>query len=225
MKEYQINYPIEVVRISRLPDLYAVGGDLSVDSLLHAYKNGYFPCFSHWPPMWWKPLERGVLFPDKFHVSKSLQRTIHSGKYQLKINTSFKKVMQHCARTNKKNEYEIWITPEMIEAYCQLFDEGYAHSFETWKENQLVGGLYGIALGKLFVGESMFSLQTDASKFALFHLCRILLENNFLIIDCQWITSHLQSLGAEVISRRHYRYWLTKALKTKDLKTNFYSVD
>lgn len=189
---------------SASPDgLLAAGGDLSSERLLAAYQRGIFPWYNPGQPiLWWSPNPRAVLYPHKLKVSRSLAKTLRRGHFQIRFDTCFRDVMLGCAapRVQYPNS-GTWITDDMVMAYCRLFDLGYAHSVETWQDNQLVGGLYGVAYGGVFFGESMFSRATDASKTALVALVNKLRAWNFALIDCQLPTAHLNSLGAEAIAR------------------------
>lgn len=192
--------------------LLAIGGDLSPGRILQAYKSGIFPWFEPGNPvLWWSPNPRLVLKPQNFKMSRSLEKTL--GKpWRYSINQAFASVIEACASTGDRQN-ETWITPEMISAYCRLHTMGYAHSVEVWLDEELAGGLYGISLGKAFFGESMFHRRRDASKLALHYLCQHLQEAEFHFIDCQIPTGHLQSLGAEIISRKAFLYALNLALK------------
>ncbi len=187
------------------PDgLLAVGGDLSQQRLITAYTNGIFPWYSEGQPvLWWSPNPRAVLFPDKLKISRSLDKTLRNKSHEIKFDTVFEQVISACAAP-RQNTDGTWITADMINAYCHLFESGIAHSVETWRDGQLVGGLYGLAIGKVFFGESMFSTEKDASKIAFVHLVRRLMHNGFNLIDCQLHSTHLASLGAEDISRREF---------------------
>jgi leucyl/phenylalanyl-tRNA--protein transferase len=188
------------------PDgLLAVGGDLSVDRLLLAYSNGIFPWYSENEPLlWWSLDPRLIIRPGEMKVSKSLKRTLKSGKFEVRTDTNFREVMLHCAETPRKGQDGTWIQDEMVDAYTYLHELGIAHSFETYLDGDLVGGLYGIAIGKAFFGESMFHTVTDASKVAFYHLHRFLEEHGFKLIDCQQETNHLMSLGAYTIPRSEF---------------------
>ena len=197
------------------PDgLLAVGGDLRPERLLEAYRHGIFPWYSDDQPiLWWSPDPRTVLFPDKLHISRSLKRSLRPGIFTVTLDTCFNDVMQHCA--GPRPQYPdggTWITAEMLEAYTRLHELGYAHSVETWKERQLVGGLYGVALGGAFFAESMFTHVPDASKVALVSLVRQLQAWEFRIIDCQQASPHVMRFGAEEIPRRDFLDRLTAAL-------------
>ncbi len=184
--------------------LLAAGGDLSPQRLLEAYSKGIFPWFNEGEPiLWWSPNPRMVLFPDELNISRSLRKTLKKEHYQIRTDCSFAQVMQACAAT-RKGQAGTWIHPEMITAYTALHEMGLAHSIETWIDGMLVGGLYGVSLGKVFFGESMFSLVPDASKIAFVHLVKQLQTWNFGLIDCQVRTNHLASLGAREISRMEF---------------------
>ncbi len=195
------------------PDgLLAVGGDLSPCRLIEAYANGIFPWFSNEDPyLWWSPDPRMVLLPEQFKCSKSLSRMIRSGKFEIKIDAHFERVMRSCAEITRKDQDGTWITEEMIEAYTQLHLSGIAHSFEAYYQNVLVGGLYGISLGKAFFGESMFATMRDASKVCFAHLVSFALEHEFLFIDAQQETAHLAFLGAAPITRKDFLLLLEKS--------------
>ena len=201
------------------PDgLLAVGGDLSPQRLLMAYRMGIFPWYGEDTPiLWWSPNPRLVLFPDELKVSKSLQRVIRRGVFQSTVNLAFERVIKSCAEDRRGDDAGTWLVPEMIEAYCRLYELGYAHSVESWHQGRLVGGLYGIALGRVFYGESMFTLKTDASKVALVHLVRVLQTLRFDLIDCQVTTRHLKSLGAREIPRQDFLTALAAACEGQDL--------
>lgn len=182
--------------------LLAVGGDLSVERLLLAYKSGIFPWFNEDSLiLWWSPDPRMVLFPNKIKISKSMRKVLRSNRFRLTKNTCFETVIEQCAEMPRYGQDGTWITAQMKEAYIDLHKEGYAKSYEVWEEDTLVGGLYGIDLGHIFCGESMFSTADNASKFAFIRLAQELEDNNYELIDCQVHTEHLESLGAEEISR------------------------
>ncbi len=199
-----VSFP-SVIQALRSPNgLLAAGGDLSVARLLEAYRHGIFPWFSKGEPvLWWSPDPRMVLFPRELKVSHSLRKTLRKRHYEVRIDTSFEQVMRACAAP-REGHSGTWIHEEMIAAYSELHHMGHAHSVETWMDGELAGGLYGIALGRMFYGESMFSRKTDASKIALAHLCAQLARWNFGMIDCQMNTPHLSSLGAREIPRKEF---------------------
>ena len=185
--------------------LLAFGGDLSPQRLIVAYANGIFPWYSENEPLlWWSLDPRLIIRPGEMRVSKSLRHTLKIGKLKVKIDTNFREVMLHCAETPRKDQDGTWIQDEMIDAYTHLHELGIAHSFETYQNGELVGGLYGIAIGQVFFGESMFHTVTDASKVAFYHLHQFLQEKSFKLIDCQQETHHLMSLGAYTIPRKDF---------------------
>ncbi|MCB0453475.1 MAG: leucyl/phenylalanyl-tRNA--protein transferase [Aequorivita sp.] len=184
--------------------LLAIGGDLLVERLLLAYNSGIFPWFEDDQPiLWWSPDPRMVLFPEKFKVSKSLRKKIKSEKFRITFNQNFAEVIKNCATVLRKGQTGTWITQEMQQAYIALRSAGHAVSIEVWEDEKLVGGLYGIDLPKkkVFCGESMFSLVSDASKVAFYHLSEYVKTKNYKFIDCQIYNEHLESLGAEEIGR------------------------
>ena len=195
--------------------LLAVGGDLSSERLLVAYRRGIFPWYGPGQPiLWWSPDPRAVLFPEKLKVSRSLHKTLKRGHLRVSFDTCFRAVMQACAAPREQYpDGGTWITTDMVNAYCALHDLGLAHSIEIWKDRQLVGGLYGVALGGVFFGESMFSQETDASKVALVALVSKLREWKFALVDCQLPSAHLTSLGAQAMPRRVFLAELEQALR------------
>jgi len=198
--------------------LLAVGGDLHPDRLLLAYKSGIFPWYSDEDPiLWWSPDPRLVLYPKELKVSRSLARTMRKDRFKITMDSHFKQVIESCAQTRSRIGEGTWITKEMIEAYCRLHELGYAHSVETWCEGQIVGGLYGVSLGRCYFGESMFSTVSDASKVALVHLRNFLNNQDFNMIDCQVPTDHLVSMGAREISRHDFLRQLDQSLKYPSL--------
>jgi leucyl/phenylalanyl-tRNA---protein transferase len=197
------------------PDgLLALGGDLSQERLLLAYASGIFPWYSEGEPiLWWSPDPRLVLIPGRFRISRSLRQKIRRQDFEVKWDTAFTKVLDHCAGGERAATEGTWLTKEMKAAYTRLHRSGYAHSVETYFEGELAGGLYGVSLGRAFFGESMFHLRTDASKIALYHLVMKARESRFLFIDSQVETGHMVSLGAERIPRGQYLKMLEKALE------------
>jgi len=185
------------------PDgLLAIGGDLSTERLLLAYQNGIFPWYSEGDPiLWYTPHERCVIFPDRINMSKSMQKVIKMGAFSLTENQSFAEVIVNCAVTPRIGQDGTWITTEMQNAYLTLHKKGIAQSIEVWRENELVGGLYGVLIGQVFCGESMFSRASNASKMALIYLAQ---RPHLQLIDCQLPNEHLLSMGAEMISRQEY---------------------
>ena len=185
--------------------LLAVGGDLSSQRLLLAYENGIFPWYNESDPiLWWSPDPRCVLFPEKFKLTKSLKALINRNIFEVRFNTRFTEVINKCASTKRPDQPGTWISPEIKQSYIILHELGYAHSVETYQNEQLVGGLYGVAIGKAFFGESMFHTVSNASKVAFYYLIERLKELGFEIIDNQMTTPHLLSLGAEEISRERF---------------------
>ena len=188
--------------------LVAVGGDLSIDRLLLAYSNGFFPWFSfrdQEEPLWFCPLQRFVIFPNEIHVSHSMKQLLKKNPYQITINKDFEGVMRGCATAQNRNELEgAWLGPNIIKAYTELYRQGFAASVEVWEGSQLVGGLYGVTLGRAFFGESMFSLVPNASKLALIFLARMLEAHGGRVIDCQFETPHLRTMGGRFIPYEEY---------------------
>lgn len=198
--------------------LIAIGGDLSATRLLSAYKQGIFPWFSEAEPvMWWSPSPRMVLFPDELKISNSLKKTLKKQPFEVRFNSSFSAVMTACSNTLRLDENNnpagTWITNKMIAAYCELNRLGYAISMESWTDNQLVGGCYGIKIGRMFYGESMFHHVTDASKVAFTHLVKYLNEQGVGMIDCQMKTPLLASFGGREIPRDEFMQQLLKLIK------------
>lgn len=183
--------------------LLAVGGDLSEERLLLAYRSGIFPWFEDDLPLWWCPDPRFVLLPHDLKLSKSMQQVLRNNQFEFKINSCFEAVINNCK--NAKRDHEgTWITDEVENAYINLYKKGYTCSAEAWQNNRLVGGLYGVKLGKVFFGESMFSLVSNASKFAFINYVQRLIKEDIKLIDCQLYTNHLASLGAKMISRNNF---------------------
>ncbi len=189
--------------------IVAIGGDLSVERLILAYKSGIFPWFEEGSPiLWWSPDPRMVLFPDKLKISKSLKSFLKKEYFTVTFNTNFKEVIKSCATIKRKGQKGTWITQQMIEAYCKLNDLGYAKSVEVWKDNELVGGLYGVNIGSVFCGESMFSKVSNASKVGFVALVNKLKQEKYKLIDCQIYTQYLASFGAEEIPREVFLSYL-----------------
>jgi leucyl/phenylalanyl-tRNA--protein transferase len=185
--------------------LLAIGGDLSVQRLVRAYSAGIFPWYNpNEPILWWCPDPRAVLAPDGFHVSHSLAKAIPRADYAVTLDSDFASVLDGCSGSRRGSSHGTWLGPDMKQAYRELHAHGYAHSVEVWREGQLIGGLYGIAIGAAFFGESMFSHASDASKLALYWLCRQLQAWRFGLIDCQIASAHLKTLGAVDISRERF---------------------
>lgn len=185
--------------------LLAIGGDLSPQRLLAAYRHGIFPWFSTGQPiLWWSPAPRMVLYPQELNISRSMRKRLKQQDYEVRYNTAFREVMQACAETVRPDQDGTWITGPMIEAYATLQELGHALSAETWIDGQLAGGLYGVRIGRMFFGESMFHRVSNASKIAFIHLVQELQRQGCGLIDCQMHTSHLASLGAREISRSEF---------------------
>jgi leucyl/phenylalanyl-tRNA--protein transferase len=193
--------------------LLCAGGDLSPGRILEAYSQGIFPWFSEGDPiLWWSPDPRMVLFPEELRVSRSLRKSVARGLYEVRVDTAFRVVMQACAEP-RAGQGGTWIMPEMVAAYARLHELGFAHSVESWRDEELVGGLYGVALGKVFFGESMFARAPDASKVALVHLVERLRAADYRVIDCQQATAHLASLGAREIPRAAFAQLLRESIQ------------
>lgn len=185
--------------------ILAIGGDLSPERLILAYQNGIFPWFNDDEPiLWWCPEERMVLFFEDLKISKSMRSIINQKKFNVTFNTAFKEVITNCKKANRKDQQGTWITDEMVAAYCKLNELGIAKSVEVWQNNELVGGLYGIDLGHVFCGESMFSKVSNASKVAFIHLAKQLEHANYQLLDCQVYNEHLESLGCVEIDREEF---------------------
>lgn len=200
-------------RLASDEGLLAYGGDLSPNRLLTAYRKGIFPWYNPGDPiLWWSPNPRLLLYPEKFRLRKSFRRVLRSGKFSVTFDKAFEAVIKACADVPRKGQGHTWIVPEMQEAYIQLHHEGFAHSVEVYKEGELVGGLYGVAIGKAFIGESMFSLVPDASKVAFKVLSDVLGAKGYDFIDCQMKTDHMVGLGAEEVDRDRYLDELEEAL-------------
>jgi leucyl/phenylalanyl-tRNA--protein transferase len=189
-----------------LPDgLLAIGGDLGTERLLLAYQKGIFPWYNEDEiPQWWSPDPRFVLFPAELKVSKSMQQLIKKKKFEFRVDTAFEEVIHNCRKIKRRGMDGTWISEEVAQAYTQLHHIGYAHSAEAWHEGKLVGGLYGVKLGKVFFGESMFSKESNASKFAFINWVLALKGQGIALIDCQVHTAHLESLGAKMIPRAKF---------------------
>jgi leucyl/phenylalanyl-tRNA--protein transferase len=194
--------------------LLAVGGDLCPERLIEAYHHGIFPWYEEpQPVLWWTPDPRSVLFPDRLHISRSLRRTLRRDRFRLTVDRAFERVMRMCAQL-RGDGLGTWIGDDMLAAYCDLHHIGHAHSIEVWNvDNTLVGGLYGVALGRVFFGESMFSEENDASKVALVALVDIARRGQFELIDCQVESEHLNSLGACSISRLDFEQRLVQTTR------------
>jgi len=211
-------YRFPPVELADKDGLLAYGGDLSPERLLVAYRHGIFPWFNEGQPiLWWSPDPRAVLFPQQLHLSKSLRKTIRSGRFRVSLDNRFEDVINACARVRNTPEGPgTWITTEMIDAYVELHRRGYAHSVEVWHDGTLVGGLYGLSLGLAFFGESMFSIETDASKVGFAKLCEHLVKWKFDFVDCQVSSEHLTRLGAVQIPRSEFIERLHRAIEHPD---------
>jgi leucyl/phenylalanyl-tRNA--protein transferase len=199
--------------------LLAVGGDLSLERLLSAYRHGIFPWFLEGEPiLWWSPDPRLVLFPNEFKVSRSLKKSINRSLFDITIDRVFRRVITECAVTRIEQKEPTWIVGDMIDAYCRLHESGFAHSVEVWQDGALVGGLYGVSLGKCFFGESMFTVVSNASKVAFAWLVEFLKSHAFHMIDCQVTTRHLISMGAREIPRDRFLTLLQASLKERTMK-------
>jgi leucyl/phenylalanyl-tRNA--protein transferase len=203
LSDYSYSFPNP--RFASDEGLLAYGGDLSSTRILTAYRNGIFPWYSEGDPiLWWSPDPRLVLYPERFKVRKSFRRVLRSGRFTVTFDHRFADVIRYCATVPREGQNGSWIVPQMQEAYIRLHEEGYAHSVEVYKEGELVGGLYGLSMGKAFFGESMFSLVPDASKVAFKALSDVLAQRGYDFIDCQMRTDHMVGLGAIEIPRAQF---------------------
>ena len=213
-----INFPDTSLALDDPNGLLAAGGDLSCERLLAAYAQGIFPWFSdNQPVLWWTPSPRLVLFPEKLQINRSTRKFANKRPFTFSVDTAFNKVIYECAHVQRNGE-GTWITDEVRTAYCKLHEQGKAHSVEAWQNGKLVGGLYGIALGKVFFGESMFSLVSGASRLAFITLCLQLKAWDFQLIDCQVETDYLLSFGAEEINREEFEGLLQIHTKANSVK-------
>jgi len=204
------------------PGLLAMGGDLSPARLVNAYRHGIFPWYSDDQPiLWWSPAPRCVLYPQSVHVSRRLRRHYNQGRYSLTADQAFARVITACAGPRRDHD-GTWITDEMLAAYIHLHELGIAHSVEAWIDDELAGGIYGLALGQVFFGESMFSKHQDASKIALVALCRQLQQWDYSLLDCQISNPHLLSMGAVDISRVEFNKYLKKATGSDRWRQDFF---
>ena len=205
--------------------IVAMEGNLSPGMLLSAYKQGIFPWYSEGDPiLWWSPDPRMVLFPEKIHISKSMQRSFKRGRFSFSMDNQFREVVNSCGGIPRKHEDGTWITKEMKDAYTHLHEMGWGHSVEVWEDNELVGGLYGLSIGSVFFGESMFSKKNNASKAAFIILAQTLGGLGFTMIDCQLYTPHLESLGAVKIDRKKYLELLNIGLEAETRRGNWNSL-
>lgn len=199
--------------------LLAVGGDLSAERLLLAYRKGIFPWFNpNDPPLWWSPDPRFVLFPDRIRITKSMRRILRKEQFEVTFDQAFDQVIKACGNTPRHGQAGTWITPSMLRAYKKLHALGYAHSVEVWHEGELAGGLYGVSIGKCFFGESMFTWVSNASKAALMTLNKALLQRDFWLIDCQMHTQHLERLGAQGLPRKQFLDYLQRNIQEPTIK-------
>ncbi len=195
--------------------LLAIGGDLCVERLISAYACGIFPWYNEDSPiLWWSPDPRFVLYPESLHIPKSLRRVLNARRFTVTMDTAFDTVIRRCATSPRPDQCGTWILPEMIKAYCELHQHGLAHSVEVWLENRLVGGMYGVSLGGVFFGESMFYQEPNASKVALVWLVRMLQAGGFAMLDCQQVTHNLRRFGGQEVRRSTFLEQLKKALHT-----------
>ena len=197
--------------------LLAAGADLSPRRIVEAYRRGIFPWYNEGQPvLWWSPDPRMVLFPEDFKLSRSLRKRIRRGEFEVRIDTAFAQVARSCASVYRQGQYGTWITPGMLDAYSKLHEAGFVHSVESWQDDELVGGLYGVALGRVFFGESMFARVTDASKVALAGLVGHIGALGGGLIDCQQETAHLASLGAKPIPRAAFAALLERLIHSSE---------
>jgi len=217
LSKYSLIFPDPSIYTSK-EGILCFGGDLSANRVMAAYVKGIFPWYNEDDPiLWWCPDPRFVLKIDDLHISKTLKKTIKKKIFEIKFDTAFVQVMIECANAPREDQDGTWIHPDMIETYSELFKQGFAHSFEAWMDGKLVGGGYGIIVGDIFCGESMFTKKNDASKVAFVHLVERLKKNGFTLIDSQIHTNHIESLGAKHITRDLYLQKVKEALcKPKD---------
>lgn len=212
------SFPALENALSHPNGLLALGGTLSTQRLLDAYQRGIFPWYSEDDPiMWWSPNPRCIIYTDQFHVSRSFKRCLNQSIFTLTLNKAFDQVINRCAQPRPYEE-NTWINQDIIDAYIKLHQQGHAHSVEVWKNNQLVGGIYGVYVGNIFCGESMFSATSNASKTGLYGLCRWLHQHNVGLLDCQVTNSHLLSLGATEISRNDFATYIDDAHKAASVQ-------
>lgn len=198
------------VHLAEPDGLLAMGGDLSPERLLLAYKSGIFPWYDDDVILWWCPHPRFVLFPDELKISKTIKTLLNKNHFEFTVNKAFPQVIHHCRKIKRPGQEGTWITPEVEKAYCKMHELGYAHSAEVWKDGKLAGGLYGIKLGKVFFGESMFSNENNASRYAFIKYVQLLKKDDIKIIDCQVYTAYLESLGARMIDRNEFVSFLKR---------------
>ena len=212
----------DVDRAFDVPDgLLAAGGDLSSNRLLYAYMHGIFPWYSDGQPiLWWSPNPRCVIYPERLHISRRLDRALRRSDFEVSFNTGFAGVIERCAK-DRPGQDGTWITADMHDAYCRLHENGWAHSIEVWSGSELAGGMYGLAIDKVFFGESMFSAQTNGSKAALIALCSLMVDWNFRLLDCQVESPHLRSMGADVIARSRFCNELRRSCGAREAHTDW----
>jgi leucyl/phenylalanyl-tRNA---protein transferase len=202
------------VHLAEADGLLAIGGDLSTERLLLAYRSGVFPWYNpNEVIQWWCPNPRFVLYPNELKISKSMKQLLRNNTFTYTYNTTFTQVMENCKTVSRRGELGTWISKEIIESYTQLYNKGVAISAEAWSNNELVGGLYGVRMGNLFFGESMFSKQSNASKFTFIKLVQQLQAEGVVLIDCQVYTAHLESLGAKMIDRNDFMNLLAEEIE------------
>lgn len=192
------------VHLAEPDGLLAMGGDLSPERLLLAYKSGIFPWYEGNTILWWCPHPRFVLFPEEFKMSKSLKTVLNKNAFEFTVNKAFAQVIHHCKEIKRPGQQGTWITDEVEKAYCKMHELGHAHSAEVWKDGKLAGGLYGIKMGKVFFGESMFSKETNASRYGFTNYVQQLKKEGIELIDCQVYTAYLESFGARMIDRKKF---------------------
>lgn len=207
--DYQFAFP--PVNVADEEGLVLIGGSVTPKRVLEAYTKGIFPWYNDEAlPLWWSPDPRFVLFPDELHISRSMKKILRKGEFVFKTNTAFMEVIDLCASTERNGRDGTWITPTMKTVYTQLHQQRFAHSAESWKDDKLVGGMYGIRIGSVFFGESMFSKEANASKFAFIRYVQQLKAEAVTLIDCQVYTEHVGTLGARLITRNHFLKLLTQ---------------
>lgn len=212
-----ITFPNPETALDDPDGLLAIGGDLLPERLINAYQHAIFPWFSEGEPiLWWSPAERAIIDPQEVHISKSMAKFMRQTSLTISINKAFANVVDACSQP-RQTQSETWISPDIKQAYQRLHQLGYAHSIEVWSETELVGGLYGVSIGSVFCGESMFHHKTNASKLAFIALCKHFGKNGGQLIDCQMMTPHLESLGVKANIRSHF---LTQLAKHKENKLN-----
>jgi leucyl/phenylalanyl-tRNA--protein transferase len=198
----EIQFP--PVHLADMDGLLAIGGDLSTERLLLAYREGIFPWYEGEHILWWSPDPRFVIFPEELKIRKSIRPLLNKNHFEFTVNTAFARVIGHCKNTPRQGQEGTWITNEVEKAFIRLHELGHAHSAEVWKDGELVGGLYGIRMGRVFFGESMFSLQPQASRYAFIRYVELMKQEGLALIDCQVYTEYLESLGARMISRADF---------------------